>query len=159
MPDRLYRPHHKPPTVGDRIMAHWAETVCAVMSVVVGIIIVCGSIFPPFIPSPALDSIPDWQAWLIGIFMAGGGGLWGWSILRWFGDLADQWWVQRTGAAFCGLGWTSYALAAIAEHPEHPVSWVAGIALAAICWGCVWLSVDFERVTRKASPDDTHPVD
>lgn len=159
MPDRLYRPHHKPPTVGDRIAAHWAETVSTVMSVAVGIIVICGSLFPPFIPSPALDSIPDWQAWLIGIFMAGGGTIWGWSILRWFEDPTVLWMVQRIGAGFCGLGWTAYGLAAVAEHPEHPISWLAGISLAAICWGCVWLSVDFERVTRKASPDDTGTVD
>lgn len=149
MPDRLYRPHNEPPSVGDRIAAHWAETVSAVMSIVVGITIVCGSLFPPFIPSPALDTVPNWQAWGIGLFMAGGGGAWGWSILRWFDELSTLWAVQRIGASLCGLGWTSYALAAIAEHPEHPVSWVAGISLAAICWGCVALSVDFERRIRR----------
>lgn len=159
MPDRLYRPHHKPPTVGDRIAAHWAETVSTVMSVAVGITIVCGSLFPPFIPSPALDSIPDWQAWAIGLLMSIGGGLWGWSILHFFKDPEDLWLAQRIGAGFCGLGWTCYTLAAVVEHPEHPISWVAGISLAAICWGCVWLSVDFERVTRKATPDDTGTVD
>lgn len=149
MPDRLYRPHHDPPSVADRIAAHWAETVSAVMSVVVGVIIICGSLLPAFVPSPALDSIPDWQAWGVGIFMAGGGAVWVWSILRWFEELSMLWAVQRIGSGLCGLGWTAYALAAISEHPENPVSWVAGISLGAICWGCLGLSIDFERSVRR----------
>lgn len=149
MPDRLYRPHHDPPTIGDRVAAHWAETVSSVMSMVVGVVVICGSLFDAFIPSPALDSVSDLQAWGIGLFMATGGITWGWSIIHWFGTNKTLWMVQRLGAGLCGLGWAGYALASIAEHPEHPISWVAGISLAAICWGCVWLSVDFERSARR----------
>lgn len=149
MPDRLYQPHNDPPTMTDRIAAHWAETVCAVLSVAVGVIVICGSLAPGFTPSAALDSIPDWQAWGIGLFMSGGGAVWAWSIVRYFKELTTLWAVQRIGSGLCGLGWTSYTMAAIAEHPERPVSWVASLALSGICWGCLGLSLDFERQARR----------
>ena len=158
MPDRLYLATRRPPSRQDRFWAHMAEFLSVCLGLTLGVLVSFAGIAPEFNPAPSLHDLPNYQAWLVGVFLLVGSSLWLFSILHRFSDLNTLWRVQRVGMGFNGLGWSGYGLAALMARPEWVVPWTVALFMALTAWGGIRLTILHERRIRGAVNDHRSTV-
>ena len=147
MPDRLYHPRHHPPTVGDRISAHWAELILAGAGIFRGLLGIASEWIPQI--SRALDRIPAFFGILVPVSLIVGGVIWISSIVNRFKTLNRFYYTLRTGLLLSVLGWLSFFTSAILFHPTRVFTWGATLTAAIATCGLYLLTFVNERTIRQ----------
>lgn len=139
MPERRYIPM-KPPTMLDRIGAHWAELGIALLGLL-------QAVSAAFIRGPgvAVVELPNWQAGGVAGFMFVGSALWVWTVVHRFEKLSDLLKWQRIGLGFAGLAWLAFGSAGAIYRPHVVSVWLGSLTLAVAVWGLFFLSWVYER--------------
>lgn len=147
MPDRLYHARHHPPTVGDRISAHWAELVLAAAGILRALLGISAE-WVPYITQP-LDRIPAFFGILVPLSLITGGVIWIGSIVKRFKTLNRFYYLLRTGLLLSALGWLSFFTSAILFHPTRVFTWGATLTAAIATCGLYILTFVNERTIRQ----------
>ena len=147
MPDRLYRTRQIPPTVGDRISAHWAELVLSVAGIFRGILGIVTE-WTPHIAEP-VDRIPPLYGTLVSVSLIAGGVIWVASIINRFKTLNRFYYVLRTGLMLSAFGWLSFFTSAVVFKPAEVFTWAATLTAAVITCGLYLLTFINERTIRQ----------
>lgn len=147
MPDRLYHSRHHPPTVGDRISAHWAELILAGAGILRGILGIVSE-WMPHITQP-LDRIPAFFGTLVSVSMIVGGVVWISSIIKRFKTLNRFYYLLRTGLMLSALGWLSFFTSALVFKPTEVFTWGATLTAAIATCGLYLLTFINERTIRQ----------
>lgn len=146
MPDRLYHARNHPPSVGDRIYAHWPEITLAGMGVLRGGLSIVadhlGFIEPP------VDRIPEPFGIGISLALIIGGLVWIWSVVVRFDTLNRFYLILRTGLGLVTLGWLAHLTAAIVFAPTHVLVWSVTLSASLVTSGLYVLSFLNERTIR-----------
>lgn len=147
MPDRLYHTRHHPPTVGDRISAHWVELILAVGGILRGILGIVTEWAPHI--TQAIDRIPPFYGTLVSASLITGGVIWIHSIVKRFKTLNRFYHLLRTGLMLSAFGWMSFFTAAILFKPTEVFTWGATLTAAVGACGLYLLTFINERTIRQ----------
>lgn len=147
MPDRLYHTRHHPPTLGDRISAHWAEMVLSVAGIFRGVLGIVTE-WTPHIAEP-VDRIPPLYGTLVSVSLIAGGAIWVGSIIRRFKTLNRFYYVLRTGLMLSAFGWLSFFTPAVIFKPAEVFTWAATLTAAIAVCGLYLLTFINERTIRQ----------
>lgn len=147
MPDRLYNARNHPPSVGDRIYAHWLEMTLAVMGILRGGLSIVADHLD-FIER-SVDRIPEPFGIGISLALIAGGLVWIWSVVVRFDTLNRFYLILRTGLGLVALGWFAHLAAAIIFAPTHVLVWSVTLSTALATSGLYVLSFLNERTIRR----------
>lgn len=147
MPDRLYHTRNHPPTVGDRISAHWVELVLSVGGILRGILGIVSE-WAPYITQP-VDRIPPFYGTLVAVSLIAGGVIWTSSLVRRFKTLNQFYHWLRTGLALSAFGWLSFFSSALIFKPTEVFTWAATLTAAVAACGLYLLTFINERTIRQ----------
>ena len=147
MPDRLYHARHHPPTVGDRISAHWAELVLSAMGAIRGLLGLYTE-WAPYLTRPE-NRLPPFYWTIVSISLIIGGVIWLISIVKRLKTLNRFYLVLRTGLALSALGWLSFFTSAIIVRPTHVFTWSYTLMSAVAVCGLYILTFINERMIRR----------
>ena len=147
MPDRLYNTRHHPPTVSDRISAHWVEIVLSVGGICRGILGILTE-WIPHITQP-IDRIPPLYGTLVSVSLIAGGVIWVASIINRFKTLNRFYYILRTGLMLSAFGWLSFFTSAVIFKPAQVFTWAATLTAAIAVCGLYLLTFINERTIRQ----------
>lgn len=147
MPDRLYNTRHHPPTVSDRISAHWVEIVLSVAGICRGILGIVTEWTPHI--TQAIDRIPPLYGTLVSVSLIAGGVIWVASVIKRFKTLNRFYYLLRTGLMLSAFGWLSFFTSAVIFTPAEVFTWAATLTAAIAVCGLYLLTFINERTIRQ----------
>lgn len=117
------------PTAKDQFESHTVEVIVCIVTLVLGILVLAGGVYPDFDPAPSLaDLRPTMVGILTSIFIAGPT-IWLKAIFTTYTYMDQEWLRVRIGSGLFTCGWTMYTAVCILSNPQAIFAWVDSIGL------------------------------